>query len=747
MNSEHIERWSIGFTWRLRVSLGMMAVLCVCHLAVAQTSYPLYCQGPLTTSAPTPPPTGPTTTPFIWASTGAGAQAPGGGECAWADRAAGGLELQNGNGNVICDNVGFVASLPAGQYWEIGVYRDQAANNCMRVTQFVGAVNPPFSATPALPPIQTPPSYPLYCQGPLQTGAPLPSGQTLTPYMWSSTGAGAQSPGAGQCAWADRAAGGLELQNGNGNVICDWSGLINGVPAGQYYEIGVYRDELHNNCMHVTRVIGIVNPPFSSVPALPPYVRPSVATLSAQQLASLRRGIQVMMSRNAVDATSYRFQANIHGTYDGVTTPRESSAWNQCEHGSYYFFSWHRMYLYFFERILRAASGDPNLALPYWNWNDPNQRALPTPFWQPQSGNSLFIPTSYTEPDGTVLQGRPTGVDAGTAVLSDGVVDFSVAFTYTNFDSPGGSGLSFGGQTASPTQFNGPHGELESQPHDIVHGTLSGLMGDPDTAAEDPIFWLHHANIDRLWNRWIAQGGGRQDPTGDAAWMNTTFTFFDENGTAIRMSGQQIISTVKQLGYRYDDDPVPFPLPPIPRPRAIRLLRAPQVKRTPLTSPQAPNAAPNRVLLSEQVAQTTIPLSNKATEILNAGLRPGASHRVVLQITDIQYERSPGVYYEVYLDLPTGASQSPKSPYFVGNLSFFALKPHPSMSNTTEPAVAKRDFDVTKVVSMLMREHQWNPAHISVTLVPKGLVDKQGQALTIPEGKKASLGTITLSLE
>ena len=73
-----------------------------------------------------------------------------------------------------------------------------------------------------------------------------------------------------------------------------------------------------------------------------------------------------------------------------------------------------------------------------------------------------------------------------------------MAFTYTNFDSPNGSGLSFGGQIASPTQFNAPHGELESQPHDVVHVSLNGLMDDPDTAAEDPIFWLHHANIDRL---------------------------------------------------------------------------------------------------------------------------------------------------------------------------------------------------------------------------------------------------------
>ena len=58
------------------------------------------------------------------------------------------------------------------------------------------------------------------------------------------------------------------------------------------------------------------------------------------------------------------------------------------------------------------------------------------------------------------------------------------------------------------------------QPHNVVHSALGGLMGDPDTAAQDPIFWLHHANVDRLWNHWIQQGGGRADPS-DAAWLNT----------------------------------------------------------------------------------------------------------------------------------------------------------------------------------------------------------------------------------
>ena len=48
------------------------------------------------------------------------------------------------------------------------------------------------------------------------------------------------------------------------------------------------------------------------------------------------------------------------------------------------------------------------------------------------------------------------------------------------------------------------------------------------TAAQDPIFWAHHANVDRQWNLWIAQGGGRSNPVGNADWRNATFTFFDE---------------------------------------------------------------------------------------------------------------------------------------------------------------------------------------------------------------------------
>jgi hypothetical protein len=111
-----------------------------------QPSFPLYCQGQLTTSASLEP-----QTPFKWAKEGAGAAPPGPGECAWADRGPRGIEIKSGGGNVIAGFLNQLANFPAGKYSEIGVYRDPNADNDLVVTQLVGFVTPPFSAKPVLP--------------------------------------------------------------------------------------------------------------------------------------------------------------------------------------------------------------------------------------------------------------------------------------------------------------------------------------------------------------------------------------------------------------------------------------------------------------------------------------------------------------------------------------------------------------------------------------------------------------------
>jgi tyrosinase len=272
-------------------------------------------------------------------------------------------------------------------------------------------------------------------------------------------------------------------------------------------------------------------------------------------------------------------------------------------------------------------------------------------------------------------------------------------------------------------------------------------MGDPDTAGGDPIFWLHHANIDRLWKRWLDQGGGRQDAT-DSAWLNTPFTFYDEDGNAVKLSGQQIVDTLAELNYLYDDDPTPAPQSH--RIADITTRVTPAAARAPLILISAPGEPVRRHVLTEAHSSLSIPLRKEATQILSTQLAADSKRRVVLEIDDIQYRGSVGNYYEVYLDLPTGVKPTPNDAHFIGNLSFFALKPHHAHRPADRIAAVtggRRDFDVTKVVSGLLREHRWDPSKASVTFVPRGLVTQEGEAVAIEVGEKASLGAVSIKVE
>ena len=73
-------------------------------------------------------------------------------------------------------------------------------------------------------------------------------------------------------------------------------------------------------------------------------------------------------------------------------------------------------------------------------------------------------------------------------------------------------GVDSGGRIPAPVHFSSFTGLLEAQPHNTVHVKVGGWMGDPNTAAQHPIFWLHHANIDRLWEHWLDRGDDRANP-------------------------------------------------------------------------------------------------------------------------------------------------------------------------------------------------------------------------------------------
>ncbi len=489
---------------------------------------------------------------------------------------------------------------------------------------------------------------------------------------------------------------------------------------------------------HVVRAILILVATVLAWPATAQtHVRRDVQTLTPQQITDFKNGVRVMKSRAATDPTSWLYQANIHGTYD---TPVRN-AWNTCQHGSYLFLSWHRMYLYYFERILRKASGNPNFALPYWNYSVPAQANLPVIFRQPANTTNVLW----------VAQRSPS-INNG-AFMPASVTSYQVAFASTIFSTPQGNGNSFGGQRVpGAVHFSSPHGLIERQPHDIVHVTVggNGWMSDPNLAARDPIFWLHHANIDRLWKRWLAQGGGRANPpTSDTVWYQTKFTFFDENGTAVTMTGAQIINTVTQLGYRYDDDPFIFVprLPPI-------ILASAEAGEPVIVASAAP---PSGLTLKGERVDVDIAVPENERPHISAAAAPTSRQQLFLNLEGIRYDKPHGTGYEVYVNLPADATapeaNGAEVEHFVGTLALFTLMPH---HGPEDDAGATARYDITGLVDALRADNRWDATKVRVTLRPVQLLAADGTAFKQPvvaaaaaalADSNARIARISLSVE
>ena len=458
----------------------------------------------------------------------------------------------------------------------------------------------------------------------------------------------------------------------------------------------------------------VMNPPRTTGPQV--YVRRNVYNLAPDgpEIAGLRRGIAEMIRRsqvNPADPTGWIYQANVHGAPDREPLP----AWNQCPHGNFFFLSWHRMYLYFFERILKRASGDPGLALPYWDYSGSEaQSALPRVFRDPAdpSSNPLYV------------RERDSRINGG-GLLDPRDVSVAGVFRYPNFHSPNGTD-SFGGQIGRDPKRVGPPGALESTPHNAVHSSIGGWMGDVNMAARDPIFWLHHANIDRLWKRWLDRGNNNPGHEPDEEdWWTREFPFVDEGGNQVTMTGRAIIDTVGQLGYRYEDDP---PLPAIRVAREIGAVRA-----AALGEQQPPavvvGASTQPVVLGAEPVTVSIPLQPTAASELAAALQPAAGagpeeraatrtveRRVLLHLRDISFEEIPVGTYAVYLNLPEGEEPAYPSPYYVGILSFFGLGPM-DHDGHEGPAHGQRSFDITPNVLVLGERGEWPSQQARVTFV------------------------------
>ena len=338
---------------------------------------------------------------------------------------------------------------------------------------------------------------------------------------------------------------------------------------------------------------------------------------AAKSIESYKKAIRIMLSRQASDPLNWYRNALVH-TLD-------------CPHGNWWFLVWHRGYLGWFEEICRELSGDPDFAMPYWDWTKeprvpqamfddvltPSDLAFtdtlgefeykfkdvvaqadywkggspfnetgpyaqllgrglryPDDLWfdiakDPRPGFQMFFDRAHAR---GLTRAKPDfDDDTKKAVSLPMILDALAPRDFVTFGSP---------KTFAHSALTG-FGVLESQPHNLVHNCVGGefTLG-PDTthaggfmlnflSPVDPIFFLHHANIDRLWDVWTRKQQARNYPTlpegADLGrWQRERFLFFvDAKGNSVTKIRAGDYAAIGDFNYDYEpgsgEEVVPAP--------------------------------------------------------------------------------------------------------------------------------------------------------------------------------------------
>ena len=282
------------------------------------------------------------------------------------------------------------------------------------------------------------------------------------------------------------------------------------------------------------------------------------------------------------------------------------------------FLPWHRLYLQSFESVVRQilkddkAPGADRWALPYWKYTAEGQDHIPDQFLvneSPLYEHSRSLRMNQGESLSDLLQPTATlalGADLNGKV-PESIFDFQklgeekassqssfAAFStyleqnpHNNMHDAVGGISDFNSQrdqlwnlTTRDAQKNGvllwgrnpdqPDNGLEDASRDPTYASIfgnkpttgPGLMGFVPAAARDPIFWLHHANIDKIWSDWNASKNAAYLHAEELDKSKWNYEFFlpNKKGLVTRKiysswgkNSENVISGIYNPHYAYDE--------------------------------------------------------------------------------------------------------------------------------------------------------------------------------------------------
>lgn len=381
----------------------------------------------------------------------------------------------------------------------------------------------------------------------------------------------------------------------------------------------------------------------------PTYIRKDAHSEAAQaDLKALEVALEKMRNMPCDNPLSWYYQGAIHAipgnvpnnrlcpSYQNIRTDLKWG-WNTCTHqtgSEIHFLLWHRIYLMHFEKIVRKLSGKADFALPYWHYTDKANQVLPKMLRNKSS--ALYTPSRLSSLNqGVAIHGAvKEKLDVKNLMEN---TDFAT-FNSTIDGAPHGAmHVYIGGGYSAETIYNPIYQQYNVQ----------GLMGKVPSAGFDPVFWLHHGEIDFLWEQWDQSEKGERPTLADLEQASWPYQFYDENGNTVEYTVKEAYEKAFNTDYQYD-----------------RLLNKSKRRLT------ADNTIEKRTLLTQQIIGKSLLNGDiSVTPKRYDGKRLNVDGEIVLKI-NTSFTQEPKDSYSVYL------VDDENNKHTIGVMTFFGAAHH-----------------------------------------------------------------------
>jgi hypothetical protein len=246
----------------------------------------------------------------------------------------------------------------------------------------------------------------------------------------------------------------------------------------------------------------------------------------------------------------------------------------------------------------------------------------------------------------------------------------------------------FGSTPAASHHLRAVLDTLESAPHNNVHNAVGGGPGFMSEllAPVDPIFWLHHANVDRLWDIWATRerrAGRTAMPEDAASWTNEPFLFFADPSNPAGEATPARYLDASTLGYRYGDGFGDEILrasrePEAPEPRAqeadAQTFEGETVRAALRTDAEASAAVrvPNTLLVAARTPGGPTSRGSPGIQASFNAAAPRDQRQLVARVSLVPPPSARSVRVLFFLNCPYLSPETPLSdPHYVGSVTFF----------------------------------------------------------------------------